>query len=40
MLDEAFAEAAEAAKLILEGRIAQAQARFNKRHSGGAKADE
>jgi len=38
-LEDAFCEAADAAKLILEGKLQEAQARYNKRHIGGAKAD-
>ena len=38
-LDSAFCEAADAAKLIIEGKLPQAQAQFNKKHIGGTKAD-
>lgn len=34
LLEEAFVHAAEAAELILSGRIADAQAKFNKKHEG------
>ena len=36
---EAFQDAANAVCLILEGKIQEAQAKYNKRHIGGAKAD-
>jgi PTH1 family peptidyl-tRNA hydrolase len=39
-LADAFCDASSAVCLILEGKISQAQASFNKRHIGGAKADE
>ncbi|MEA4869984.1 MAG: aminoacyl-tRNA hydrolase [Christensenella sp.] len=39
-LENAFCDAAGAAKLILEGNLQEAQARYNKRHIGGAKAEE
>ena len=35
----AFCDAADAVSLILEGNISQAQAKYNKRHIGGAKAE-
>ena len=38
-LETAFCEAADAAKLIIEGKLPQAQAQFNKKHIGGTKAD-
>ena len=38
-LSEAFCDAASATLLIIEGKIQEAQARYNKRHIGGAKAD-
>ena len=38
-LESAFCDAVIAAKLILEGNLMEAQARFNKRHIGGTKAD-
>ncbi len=38
-LETVFCEAAEAAKLIVEGKLPQAQAQFNKKHIGGTKAD-
>ena len=38
-LETAFCDAAEAAKRILEGKLAEAQAKYNKRHIGGTKAD-
>lgn len=38
-LESAFCDAAEAAKLILDGRLMEAQAKFNKRHIGGTKAE-
>ncbi len=37
-LEEAFGNAADAAVLILDGRIGDAQAKYNKRHIGGATA--
>ena len=40
LLESAFCDAAGAAKLILEGNLQEAQARYNKRHIGGAKAEE
>ena len=36
LLDEAFENAAQAGLLWLDGRMAEAQARFNKRHEGGS----
>ena len=39
-LESAFCDAANAAKLIVEGNLQEAQARFNKRHIGGAKAED
>lgn len=38
-LAAAFSDAADAVCLILEGKLQEAQAKFNKRHIGGAKAD-
>ena len=38
-LEDAFCDAAEAVKLILEGKLNDAQARYNKRHIGGTKTD-
>ena len=38
-LEAAFCDAAEAAKLIIENKLPDAQARFNKKHIGGTKAD-
>lgn len=38
-LESAFCDAVEATKLILEGNLQQAQAKYNKRHIGGTKAD-
>ncbi len=38
-LEDAFNDATEAAKLIIEGKLMEAQAKYNKRHIGGAKAD-
>ena len=38
-LECAFCDAVEAAKLILDGRLMEAQARYNKRHIGGTKTD-
>ena len=38
-LEEAFCDAANAAKLILGGKLPEAQAKYNKRHIGGAKAE-
>ena len=35
----AFADAAKATRLILEGKLPQAQAEFNKRHIGGTKTE-
>ncbi len=35
-LEDAFASAAEAAVLIIDGRISDAQALYNKKHEGGA----
>lgn len=35
ILESAYADAAEAAQMILDGRIAEAQTRFNKRRIGG-----
>jgi len=35
-LEEVFGNAAEAVLMILDGRIGEAQARYNKRHIGGA----
>lgn len=40
LLEGAFCDAAGAAKLIVEGNLPEAQARYNKRHIGGAKAEE
>ena len=40
LLESAFCDAASAAKLILESNLPEAQARFNKRHIGGAKAED
>ena len=39
-LESAFCDAASAAKLMIEGNLQEAQARFNKRHIGGAKAED
>jgi PTH1 family peptidyl-tRNA hydrolase len=38
-LSSAFCDAAQAVRLILEGKLQEAQAKYNKRHIGGAKAD-
>ena len=38
-LESAFCDAAIAAKLILAGNLQEAQAKYNKRHIGGTKAD-
>ena len=38
-LEGAFDDAVDAAKLILEGKLTQAQAKYNKRHIGGTKAE-
>lgn len=38
-LTSAFCDAAQAVRLILEGKLQEAQAKYNKRHIGGAKAD-
>lgn len=38
-LDCAFADAAKAVRLILEGKLPQAQAEYNKRHIGGTKTE-
>jgi peptidyl-tRNA hydrolase, PTH1 family len=38
-LESAFCDAVEAAMLILDGRLMEAQAQYNKRHIGGTKAD-
>jgi peptidyl-tRNA hydrolase, PTH1 family len=38
-LESAFCDAAIAAKLILAGNLQEAQAKYNKRHIGGAKAE-
>ncbi len=38
-LETAFCDAAKAAKLILDGKLMEAQAKFNKRHIGGTKAE-
>ena len=38
-LETAFCDAAEAAKLIVENKLPDAQAKFNKKHIGGTKAD-
>ena len=38
-LASAFCDAASAVRLILEGKLMEAQAKYNKRHIGGAKAD-
>lgn len=38
-LETAFCEAADAAKLIFEGKLPEAQARYNKKHIGGTKTD-
>lgn len=38
-LEAAFCDAAGAAKLILEGKLPEAQAKYNKKHVGGTKAD-
>jgi len=38
-LETAFCDAADAVKRILEGKLAEAQAKYNKRHIGGTKAD-
>ena len=40
LLESAFCDAASAAKLIVENNLQEAQARFNKRHIGGAKAED
>ena len=40
LLESAFCDATNAAKLILENNLPEAQARFNKRHIGGAKAED
>ena len=39
-LESAFCDAVDAAKLILEGKLQQAQAKYNKRHIGGTKAED
>ena len=39
-LENAFCDAVDAAKLILEGKLQQAQAKYNKRHIGGTKAED
>ena len=39
-LANAFRDAASAVRLILEGKLPEAQARYNKRHIGGTKAEE
>ena len=39
-LSNAFRDAASAVRLILEGKLPEAQARYNKRHIGGTKAEE
>ena len=38
-LSEAFCDAANAVSLILEGKLQEAQAKFNKRHIGGTKTE-
>ncbi|NLI53354.1 MAG: aminoacyl-tRNA hydrolase [Clostridiales bacterium] len=40
VLEGAFDDAAAAVRLILEGKLQQAQAQFNKRHIGGTKAEQ
>ena len=34
ILDEVYQRAADAAQLIIDGRIGDAQARYNKKHEG------
>jgi PTH1 family peptidyl-tRNA hydrolase len=40
VLEGAFDDATAAVRLILEGKLQQAQAQFNKRHIGGTKAEQ
>ena len=40
VLSEAFRDAADATCLIMEGKMQEAQAKYNKRHIGGAKAED
>ncbi len=40
VLEGAFDDAVSAVRLIIEGKLQQAQAQFNKRHIGGTKAEE
>ncbi len=39
-LEKAFADAADAARMILENKLPEAQAKYNKRHIGGTKAEQ